>query len=96
MNPMRMRPSSFSAPGLDRRGFLKATAAAGAGLTLGFWTGGASAQEAGPGKTAGAAATGALEPNAFVSIGADNTVTVYREASRDGPGHLHRAPDARG
>ena len=78
MNPMRMRPRDFNtAPGLDRRGFLKATAAAGAGLTLGFWAGGAAAQESGPGKTAGAATSGALEPNAFVSIGTDNTVTVY-------------------
>jgi isoquinoline 1-oxidoreductase subunit beta len=77
MNPMRMRPSSFPAPGVDRRGFLKMTAAAGAGLTLGFWTGSAAAQESGPGKTAGAASAGALEPNAFVSVGTDNTVTVY-------------------
>src|SRR5262245_32744627 len=78
MNPMRMRPSNFAAaPGIDRRGFLKVTAAAGAGLTLGFWTGATVAQESGPGKTAGAATSGALEPNAFVSIGTDNTVTVY-------------------
>jgi isoquinoline 1-oxidoreductase subunit beta len=77
MNPMRMRPASFPAPGLDRRGFLKMAAAGGAGLTLGFWAGGATAQESGPGRTAGAAAAGALEPNAFVSIGNDNTVTVY-------------------
>src|SRR5262245_31684081 len=77
MNPMRMRPSNFSAPGVDRRGFLKMTAAAGAGLTLGFWTGAATAQESGPGKTAGAATAGARQPNAFVSVGTDNTVTVY-------------------
>ena len=52
MNPMRMRPRNFSAaPALDRRGFLKMTAAAGAGLTLGFWTGATVAQESGPGKT---------------------------------------------
>ena len=39
MNPMRMRPrDAVTTAGIDRRGFLKATAAAGAGLTLGFWS----------------------------------------------------------
>jgi isoquinoline 1-oxidoreductase beta subunit len=58
---------------LSRRGFLKA----GAGLTLGVAFGDALAQMAGPGQGGGrAAASGAFEPNAFVRIGADNTVTV--------------------
>ena len=71
MNPMRMRPIPSSA--MSRRFFLK-TVAAGAGLTLGIYD--ASAQMSGPGRTAGAAATGSFEPNAFLRIGKDNTVTV--------------------
>ena len=58
---------------LSRRDFLKA----GAGLTLGVALPEALAQMAGPGQGGGAAAApSALEPNAFVRIGADNTVTV--------------------
>jgi isoquinoline 1-oxidoreductase beta subunit len=76
MNPMRMRPN-FAAPNtITRRYFLKATAAAGAGLTLALWTDTATAQASAPGKTVGGAASGAFEPNAFVTIGRDNTVTV--------------------
>ena len=78
MNPMRMRPRTpVAAAGVDRRVFLKATAAAGAGLTLGIWSGTAAAQASGPGKTVGGAAAGGFEPNAFLTIGIDNTVTVY-------------------
>ena len=75
MNPMRMRPPTPPAD-IDRRVFLKATAAAGAGLTLGIWAGAAVAQTSGPGKTVGSAADGTFEPNAFLTIGRDNTVTV--------------------
>jgi isoquinoline 1-oxidoreductase subunit beta len=58
---------------LSRRDFLKA----GAGLTLGIVAPGAWAQMAGPGKAGGETiAAGTFEPNAFVRIGADNTVTV--------------------
>ncbi|HET7765730.1 MAG TPA: xanthine dehydrogenase family protein molybdopterin-binding subunit [Burkholderiales bacterium] len=57
---------------LSRRDFLKA----GAGLTLGVALPDALAQMAGPGQGGGGAASSALEPNAFVRIGADNTVTV--------------------
>ena len=57
---------------LSRRDFLKA----GAGLTLGTVVPQAFAQ-AGPGQAGGKAlAAGVFEPNAFVRIGADNTVTV--------------------
>src|SRR6266571_1109459 len=61
----------FSQP---RRDFLKA----GAGLTLGvILAPKVFAQAAGPGRAGGeVVATAALEPNAFVRIGADNTVTV--------------------
>ena len=57
----------FEIVNLSRRDFLKA----GAGLTLGIAAPGAFAQ-GGPGQAGG----GAFEPNAFVRIGADNTVTV--------------------
>ncbi len=76
MNPMRMRPPAPATASIDRRVFLKATAAAGAGLTLGIWTGAAAAQASGPGKTVGSAATSTFEPNAFLTIGRDNVVTV--------------------
>lgn len=56
---------------VSRRDFLKS----GAGLTLAVMLPRALAQS-GPGKTVGAAAQGAFAPNAFVRIGADNTVTV--------------------
>ena len=76
MNPMRMRPPASNPATIDRRVFLKATAVAGAGFTLGIWSGLAAAQASGPGKTAGSAAGGTFEPNAFLTISRDNTVTV--------------------
>ena len=70
MNPMRMRPRNVPAAGtMSRRVFLKASAAAGAGLTLGLWL------PEGNDATAQAAA-GAFEPNAFLTIGRDNVVTI--------------------
>jgi isoquinoline 1-oxidoreductase subunit beta len=58
---------------LSRRDFLKA----GAGLTLGIAVPDALAQMAGPGQGGGSVvAAGRFEPNAFVRIGTDNTVTV--------------------
>ena len=70
MNPMRMRP--IPAATISRRGFIKSIA--GAGLTLAIYD--VEAQMSGPGKTVGTAAAGSFEPNAFVRIGKDNTVTV--------------------
>src|SRR6266704_3103731 len=62
----------FEIVNLSRRDFLKA----GAGLTLGIAAPGAFAQ-GGLGQARGrAAAGGVFEPNAFVRIGPDNTVTV--------------------
>src|SRR3989441_2193133 len=62
----------FEIVNLSRRDFLKA----GAGLTLGIAAPGAFAQ-GGPGQARGrAAAGGVFEPNAFVRIAADNSVTV--------------------
>src|SRR5438128_621004 len=64
--------AKFEIVNLSRRDFLKA----GAGLTLGIAAPGAFAQ-GGPGQAGGkAVAAGAFAPNAFVRIGADNTVTV--------------------
>jgi|KBSSwiStaDraftv2_1062776.scaffolds.fasta_scaffold01169_14 isoquinoline 1-oxidoreductase beta subunit len=77
MNPMRMRPREASQPAaMSRRMFLKSTAAAGAGLSLGIYFGDAVAQMSGPGRTAGETVAGTFEPNAFLRIGKDNTVTV--------------------
>jgi isoquinoline 1-oxidoreductase beta subunit len=72
MNPMRMRPIRPAQPP-TRRVFLKATAAAGTGLTLGIFTAEAAAQAA---KGAKATTSATFAPNAFLRIGADNTVTV--------------------
>jgi isoquinoline 1-oxidoreductase subunit beta len=76
MNPQRMQSLPAQAGTLTRRAFLKVTAATGAGLTLGIFIGEPAAQMSGPGKTAGTAAAGAFEPNAFLRIAKDNSVTV--------------------
>jgi len=55
----------------SRRQFLKGTGS----LVLGAYLPATLAQS-GPGKTVGAFATKPFEPNAFIRIGADNTVTV--------------------
>src|SRR5262249_52056674 len=74
---------------LSRRDFLKA----GAGLTLGVALPGALAQMAGPGQGGtGAAASGAFEPNAFVRIGTDNTVTVIVKHFEMGQGTFTGLP----
>src|SRR2546423_4195705 len=72
----------------NRREFLKSSAATGAGLTLGFYLGDALAQTgSGPGKTTGqAVAAPAFEPNAFVRIGRDNSVTVISKHLEMGQG----------
>src|SRR5512143_1830008 len=69
---------------LSRRRFLQGSA----GLTLGFFLPGlADAAAAGPG-TAGEGAIGAInfEPNAFLRIGSDNTVTVIAKHLEMGQG----------
>jgi isoquinoline 1-oxidoreductase beta subunit len=69
----------FSIINLSRRGFLRAGLAAGAGLTLGLYlpTSRSKELQAGPGLAGGAARDpGSFEPNAFVRIGSDDTVTV--------------------
>src|SRR5688572_3810836 len=73
---------------LERRNILKAGAALGAGLTLSFYLPRGLAQSSAPGKTVGApeASSAALSPNAFVRIGADNTVTVMAKHLEMGQG----------
>jgi isoquinoline 1-oxidoreductase beta subunit len=71
---------------VSRREFLKASAAAGAGLTLGFYLPASLAQMAGPGKTAGAVVSSSFAPNAFVRIGADSGVTVLAKHVEMGQG----------
>ncbi len=80
-----MRAKTTSIENVSRRRFLQA----GAGLTLGlFMPGIVGAQvQAGPGK-AGNAAVGDMtfEPNAFLRIGSDNTVTVISKHLEMGQG----------
>jgi isoquinoline 1-oxidoreductase beta subunit len=74
---------------LSRRDFLKA----GAGLTLGVTLPDALAQMAGPGQGGtGAAASGAFEPNAFVRVSTDNTVTVIVKHFEMGQGTFTGLP----
>src|SRR5918996_2704773 len=70
-----------------RRDILKAGAALGAGLTLSFYLPRGLTQGSAPGKTVGTAqASAVLAPNAFVRIGADNTVTVMAKHLEMGQG----------
>lgn len=74
---------------LDRRAFLKSSVEAGAGLTIGvvFAPLAAGAQGAGPGMAGRTALTeGTFEPNAFVRISPDNTVTVIAKHLEMGQG----------
>ncbi len=64
---------------LDRRDFLKLTAAAGGGLLLGIYP------DLARGDTATTGA-GALQPNAFVRVGNDGTVTIWSARSDMGQG----------
>jgi isoquinoline 1-oxidoreductase beta subunit len=65
--------SDFMIENLSRRDFLKA----GAGFTLGVLVAPRALAQAGPGRAGGeVVAKSVFEPNAFVRIGADNTVTV--------------------
>ena len=74
---------------ISRRDFLKA----GAGLTLGVAVPDALAQMAGPGQGgSGATGSAAFEPNAFVRIGTDNTVTVIVKHFEMGQGTFTGLP----
>ncbi len=74
---------------LSRRNFLKAGVVSGTGLTLGIYFGSSLAEEltSGPGhSTAELANQAQLEPNAFVRIGTDNSVTVIAKHIEFGQG----------
>ena len=79
---------------IDRRAFLKAGLAAGAGLTLGVWLPSrADMRAAGPGIAGGEDVAGAgFEPNAFVRIGIDDSVTVICKHLEMGQGTFTGLP----
>ena len=64
---------------LGRRSFLKGTAAAAAGLTIGFYW-------VGPTRRALAATAGGFAPNAFLRVAPDNSVTVVAKHLEMGQG----------
>lgn len=70
---------------VTRRDFLKAGATAGAGLTLAFSLAGCSRRE-GNGEDGALAGQRVFEPNAFVRIGEDGTVTVIAKHLEMGQG----------
>jgi isoquinoline 1-oxidoreductase beta subunit len=86
-------PDSFT-PQSSRRRFLKSSAGAAAGFTLGFYLPGkAFAQMAGPGQGgARAVPAGAWQPNAFVRVAGDNTVTVLVKHLEMGQGTFTGLP----
>src|SRR5258708_1995041 len=89
MTRQEKRMNAFEIVNLSRRDFLKA----GAGLPLGIAMPDALAQMAGPGQGGGsAAAAGTFEPNAFVRIGTDNTVTVIVKHLEMGQGTFTGLP----
>ncbi|HWW69297.1 MAG TPA: xanthine dehydrogenase family protein molybdopterin-binding subunit [Duganella sp.] len=80
-------PLNIASVEQSRRGFLKIAAAAGGGLMVGFWTlpGEASAATA---KTVAAPA----DLNAFIAIGADNTITLTMPKVEMGQGTYTSIP----
>src|ERR1700738_816590 len=96
--PIRLRADTMNAifaiepdwksAALGRRSFLKATAAAAAGFTIGFhWPG--------PTRRALAATAGAFEPNAFLRVAPDNSVTVIAKHLEMGQGSYSSTPTGR-
>jgi isoquinoline 1-oxidoreductase beta subunit len=75
----RMRPGTRAAA-IDRRDFLKASLLSGAGLVLGVSLGACAKR----GPPAGAALGG--QPNAWLKIGADNSITILVDRSEMGQG----------
>ncbi len=70
--PAMLNPTVSSALPASRRQFLKASAAAGAGLVIGFFLTGGNKLA----RSAETASTGDFAPNAFVRIAPDSSVTV--------------------
>jgi isoquinoline 1-oxidoreductase beta subunit len=89
-------PAQSSPRDIRRRRFLKRSATAAAGFTLAIYLPGRSlAQMAGPGVAAALAAQGAAgawQPNAFIRVGADNTVTVLVKHLEMGQGTFTGLP----
>jgi isoquinoline 1-oxidoreductase beta subunit len=73
--------SDITIENLSRRRFLQGSA----GLTLGFCLPVIATAAAGKGKAV-AATTGSFEPNAFLRIGADNSVTIFSKHLEMGQG----------
>ncbi len=71
---------------LSRREFLKASAGATAGLTLGFYLPTSLGRTAGPRTTSGNGAPPSFAPNAFVRVGTDGSVTVIAKHVEMGQG----------
>lgn len=88
MRNLRFPPQPAGIEGVSRRAFLKVTAAAGAGLTLGIFAADAAAEE-----TASAPATKPpIAPTAFVRIAPDNTVTIVVKHLEMGQGTFTGLP----
>src|SRR4051812_19860264 len=88
MRNLRFPPQPAPTQPFSRRAFLKVSAAAGSGLTLGIYALDGSAAD---GATAAAAAptpsaTPAVTPTAFIRIAPDNTVTVIAKHVEMGQG----------
>jgi len=83
-----------SSPAASRRRFLQSSASAAAGFTLGFYLPGkVFAQMAGPGQGgARAVPAGVWQPNAFVRVAGDNTVTVLVKHLEMGQGTFTGLP----
>lgn len=76
------------APGaVSRRGFLKVAAAAGGGLMVGFWPG-----EGVAAKASAATAAAPAELNAFIAIGADNSIVLTMPKVEMGQGTYTSIP----
>ncbi|MEO8740594.1 MAG: molybdopterin cofactor-binding domain-containing protein, partial [Casimicrobiaceae bacterium] len=83
-----------SSPDSSRRRFLKTSATSAVGLTLGFYLPGtAFGQMAGPGQGGSRVVpAGGWQPNAFVRVGGDNTVTVIVKHLEMGQGTFTGLP----
>src|SRR5437588_12776545 len=92
MNPLRLHAEKDASTPIDRRTFLKAMSATGAGLTLGIFAVDTAAQVSGPGKTSGTAAAAEFASNAFLRIMPDNTVTVLVKHVEMGQASYTRLP----
>jgi len=70
---------------MTRRQFISVTSAAGAGLVLGFWLPGRATEEEDPNQTD-------FEPNAWLAIGTDGSVTITVAKSEMGQGVMTALP----